>query len=121
MEFLHGQIEQIICDAINIIVDTKIQRANYNKVMSGTVISDNLKGTSTIRKVNGRTQVKRYSDTEDMYKIQYQKSTFIAYPIVQGQTYSKGDNVLILVLNNDMANEKYILRRRPTNLKGDVL
>lgn len=111
-EFYNGEIESIICNAINIIVQKQIENANYDKLISATVISDNLKGEYKYSGTRYST-TKRNTYQDDCYYVEYQNSKFIAYPLDENKTYQMGDRVLILVPNNDMTNEKYILRRRP--------
>lgn len=111
-DFYNGEIESIICNAINIIVQQQIANANYDKLISGIVISENLKGTSSY--VSSKyLQNSKKTHPEDVYRIEYQNSTFLAYPLNTQDTYSPGDRVLILIPNNDMSNEKYIIRKRP--------
>lgn len=116
MGFISGELERIVCDAINIIVDKKIGDAHYDRLISGTVISNNLNGQNAY---NTSYSDGTYSGTyqEDCYRVKYQNSEFIAYPLNTNDTYEKDDTVLILIPNNDMRNEKYIMRRRPQQVK----
>lgn len=113
MKFLNGEIESIICDAINIIVDKKIKNANYDKVVSGIVVSENLEGQNKYSTTTASNNITVTTYQEVAYRIEYQNASFIAYPIVEDMEFNIGDRVLVLIPNNDMSNEKYILRKRP--------
>jgi hypothetical protein len=115
MSLFSGQLEQIICDAINIIVDKKVKDANYDRMVSATVVSQNLKNQSQVIMTDSDQNTDEYY--EDCYKVRYQNSTFVAYPININETYNINDVVLVLIPNNDMRNEKYIMRKRPKRNK----
>ena len=70
--------ENQILDAIEMIVDKKVNTADYDKTVQGRIISCE---DSTIGK----------------YKIQYQDSIFYAYAINADVSYSIGSEVYILI------------------------
>lgn len=82
--------ENQILDAIQLLVDSAISKANFDKTIKGIVskCTDQSKGE---------------------YVIKYQDSSFYAYSNDLEQVYSSGTSVYVLVPNNDMAQTKTIL------------
>jgi hypothetical protein len=110
--FVTGELESLICDAINIIVDKKIETANYDKMITAILTSDDLYGEKRSAIARSGT----YTSTiykEHCYQARYQNATFLVYPMHEEVTYSNGDTVLVLIPNNDMRNFKYIMRKKP--------
>lgn len=85
-----NKIEQSICQAIDIIASSAIEKANYDTTIQGTVLSCE---DSVIGK----------------YKIKYQDSIFYAYSNNNEVKYNDNTDVYILVPNNDFSKEKTIL------------
>lgn len=85
-----GQFEQMICDAIETLVDRAVAKADYDKTIQATILEHT---DATIGK----------------YKVKYQDSTFYAYAANVGANYSKGSNVYILIHSNDMEKDKTII------------
>lgn len=114
--FVTGQLETLICDAINIIVDKKVKVANYNTTILVELISDNCLGRQ-VNKMGANNKVKKVIPSESCYKARRQDAVFYVYPLDEKTEYHKGDKVLVLVPNNDMRNHKIILRKQP---KGEL-
>ena len=85
-----NKIEQSICQAIDIIASSAIEKANYDTTIQGTVLSCE---DSVIGK----------------YKIKYQDSIFYAYSNNNEVKYNDNTDVYILVPNNDFSKDKTIL------------
>ena len=115
--FSTGQLENLICDAINIIVDKKGKKANYNTTMLAELITGNLQHQVSSVAVGREGRKKTIEITDICYKARYQDATFLVYPIDPEKKYKKGDRVLVLVPNNDMRNHKMILCKQP---KGKI-
>lgn len=82
--------ENQILDAIEKIVDSKINNAGYDKTIQATI-------------------VKCEDATIGKYKISYQDGTFYAYANSSEISYAEGADVYILVPNGDMSRDKTIL------------
>ena len=82
-------IESNVCDAIELLVDNAVAKAQYDKTIQGTVI-------------------KCIDATIGKYLIKYQDSTFNAYASGSGVSYPDGTGVYILVPGNDMSRDKTI-------------
>ena len=88
-----------VCDAIELLVDRAIAKAEYDKTIFGIV--------------------KRCIDPEiGKYLIRYQDSEFYAYSI-NGASYQDNTGVYILIPRNDMSKDKIILsaERRTSSAK----
>lgn len=85
-----GQFEQMICDAIETLVDRAVAKADYDKTIQATILEHT---DATIGK----------------YKVKYQDSTFYAYAADVDANYSKGSSVYILIHSNDMEKDKTII------------
>lgn len=82
--------ENIICEAMEMIAEKAVAKANYDKTIQASIIrcEDELLG---------------------QYKVRYQDSTFYAYAANTNITYSANTLVYILVPGNDLGNTKTIL------------
>lgn len=99
-----ANIEQNICDAIDILVDKAIANAGYDKTIQGHILEcTNL--------------------TAGEYKIKYQDSEFIAYSIEPDITFEKNTLVNILIPRSDFTSpNKTILSKVRRDLdKASVL
>lgn len=85
-----GNIENNICEAIELIVNKAVNQASYDRTI-----------TATIKDVIDQTIGK--------YTVAYQDSTFYAYATSPDITYTKGAVVYVLVPGNDMSRDKTIL------------
>ena len=85
-----GQFENMICEAIETLVDRAVEKANYDKTIQASI-------------------VERTDATIGKYKVKYQDSTFFAYAADVSANYSKGTNVYVLVPSNDMEKDKTII------------
>lgn len=85
-----GKYEQIICDAIETLVDKAVAKASYDRTIQATIIEHT---DATIGK----------------YKVKYQDSTFYAYATDVSANYSKDSNVYVLIHANDMEKDKTII------------
>ena len=85
-----GQFENMICEAIETLVDRAVEKANYDKTIQASI-------------------VERTDATIGKYKVKYQDSTFFAYAADVSANYSKGTNVYILIPSNDMEKDKTII------------
>lgn len=83
-------IEQSICDAIEIIVERSISQASFDRTIQATI-------------------VECIDQTIGKYKAKYQDSTFYAYSESSDVTYTNGSTVYILIPGNDMDADKTIL------------
>ena len=94
-------IETNICEAIELLVNSSLDKAKYDKTIQGTIISceDELTG---------------------YYKIKYQDSLFYAYATEKEQTYTNGSLVYILVPNGDFSQDKIILGKTD-KMGGDYI
>lgn len=84
------QIEDIICDAVNILVDAKIDGLEFDKTIQATILS-------CVDEATGR------------YKVKYQNSTFTAFSQDLDTEYRTSQMVYILVPQGDFNNTKTIL------------
>lgn len=82
--------EDKIIDAIQVIVDSSIQKAGYDKTIQASIIEC-------------------IDATIGQYKVKYQDSTFFAFSESIDTTYSKGTSVWVLIPSNDMTQNKTIL------------
>lgn len=99
-----SNIENQICQAVDIIVQRAMSQAEFDRTIQGTVLSC-------------------IDATIGKYKIKYQDSTFYAYSSNAEVTYSNGSSVYILVPGNDMSRDKTILgttKRLGTNYINTV-
>lgn len=85
-----NNIEQEICEAVDIIVQKALSEVQYNKTIQATVIEC---VDSTIGK----------------YKVKFQDSAFYAYSENIDTTYTKGTSVYVMVPNNSDDKDKIIL------------
>ena len=85
-----GQFENMICEAIETLVDRAVEKANYDKTIQASI-------------------VEQVDATIGKYKVKYQDSTFFAYAADVSANYSKGTNVYILIPSNDMEKDKTII------------
>ena len=85
-----GQFENMICEAIETLVDRAVEKAGYDKTIQASI-------------------VERTDATIGKYKVKYQDSTFFAYAADVSANYSKGTNVYILIPSNDMEKDKTII------------
>ena len=85
-----GQFENMICEAIETLVDRAVEKANYDKTIQASI-------------------VEQVDATIGKYKVKYQDSTFFAYAAHANANYSKGTNVYVLVPSNDMEKDKTII------------
>lgn len=85
-----GKYEQIICDAIETLVDKAVAKASYDRTIQATIIEHT---DATIGK----------------YKVKYQDSTFYAYATDVSANYSKDSSVYVLIHSNDMGKDKTII------------
>lgn len=116
MAFVTGELENLLCDAINIIVDKKVESANYNKIIQGQIISNDLYGSEYFSLLpSGKRIYNTYK--EHCYKVKYQDSIIIAYPFDEDKRYNKDDNIYLIIPNNDTRNPIFIIRRVP-NIQG---
>lgn len=79
-----------ILDAINLVAEDKINKANLNKTIQATI-------------------VKVEDEAIGKYKIKYQDSYFFAYTINSEIAYSKDELVNVLVPNGDLNKDKFII------------
>ena len=85
-----GNYESQILEAIQILVDNAVSKANYDKTIQGTVS----------RCVDA---------TIGKYIVKYQDSSFYAYSHNTETTYPSGTSVYVLVPGNDMSKDKSII------------
>ena len=85
-----GQFENMICEAIETLVDRAVEKANYDKTIQASI-------------------VEQVDATIGKYKVKYPESTFFAYAADVNANYSKGTNVYVLVPSNDMEKDKTIM------------
>ena len=84
------QIEEIFCDAVQLMVDNAVSKAGYDATIKATILS--------------------YSNAlTGEYKIKYQDNTLTAYSLNADTTYKKGAVVYVQVPNNDLKNRKSII------------
>lgn len=84
---MNNNIENNICNAIDIILSKRLSDLEFNKTISAKIIE-------------------QISDYE--YKLEYQDAKIRAYTI-NGAKYAIGDRVFVIIQNNKMSNTKYIL------------
>ena len=82
-------IEQAICESIDIIIEKRLNDANFDKTIQATIL--NCEDVSIGK-----------------YKVKYQDSTFYAYA-GSNIKYENGTEVFILVPSNDMGKDKTII------------
>ena len=87
---MSNNYENIICEAIETLVDKAVSQAEYDKTIQATIIEHT---DATIGK----------------YKVKYQDSTFYAYATDVSANYSKGSSVYILIHANNMEKDKTII------------
>lgn len=85
-----NNIEDKICQAIDIIVQRAISQADYDKTIQATIL-------------------KCIDQTIGKYTVRYQDSTFYAYSNNSDTSYSEGTLVYVLVPSGDMSKDKTIL------------
>ena len=85
-----ANIEQNICDAIEVIANNIVSKAGFDKTIQASIIS-------CVDEATGK------------YKVKYQDNTFYAYSSDINKKYSKNDRVYILIPGNDMTRDKTIL------------
>jgi hypothetical protein len=84
------QIQNNICQTIDIIVQNAIQNAGFDRTIQAIVSECT-------------------DESIGQYKVRYQDSTFYAYAPNPEDKYSVGAGVYILVQNNDMKKDKFIV------------
>lgn len=84
------QIEDIFCDAVQLMVDNAVSKAGYDATIKATILSCSNALTGE-------------------YKIKYQDNTLTAYSLNADTTYKKGALVYVQVPNNDLENRKSII------------
>lgn len=84
------QIEEIFCDAVQLMVDNAVSKAGYDATIKATILSCSNALTGE-------------------YKIKYQDNTLTAYSLNADTTYKKGALVYVQVPNNDLKNRKSIV------------
>ena len=84
------QIEEIFCDAVQLMVDNAVSKAGYDATIKATILSCSNALTGE-------------------YKIKYQDNTLTAYSLNADTTYKKGALVYVQVPNNDLKNRKSII------------
>lgn len=84
------QIEEIFCDAVQLMVDNAVSKAGYDATIKATILSCSNALTGE-------------------YKIKYQDNTLTAYSLNADTTYKKGAVVYVQVPNNDLKNRKSII------------
>ena len=85
-----GNYESQILEAIQILVDDAVSKANYDKTIQGTI-------SRCVDATIGR------------YIVRYQDSSFYAYSNNTETTYPAGTSVYVLVPGNDMSKDKSII------------
>lgn len=85
-----GNYESQILEAIQILVDDAVSKANYDKTIQGTI-------SRCVDATIGR------------YIVRYQDSSFYAYSHNTETTYPAGTSVYVLVPGNDMSKDKSII------------
>ena len=83
-------IENSICDAIELLVDKSVEEAGYDKTIIAEI-------------------VECLDPTIGKYKVKYQDADFTAFSLDIDTIYSKGQSVLIKIPQNDKSNDKIIL------------
>ena len=84
------QTQDSICEAIDIIVQQAINNAGFDRTIQATIVSCT-------------------DESIGQYKVRYQNSTFYAYAQSEEDKYSEGAGVYILIQNNDMSRDKFII------------
>lgn len=84
------QIEEIFCDAVQLMVDNAVSKAGYDATIKATILSC-------------------FNALTGEYKIKYQDNTLTAYSLNADTTYKKGALVYVQVPNNDLKNRKSII------------
>lgn len=87
---MSNNYENIICEAIETLVDKAVSQAEYDKTIQATIIEHT---DATIGK----------------YKVKYQDSIFYAYATDVSANYSKGSSVYVLIHANNMEKDKTII------------
>lgn len=82
--------ENKLLDAIELMAETKIQEANFNKTVQATIIKMTNAATAE-------------------YLVKYQDSRFPAYSMNKSKQYKDGQNVYVLIPGNDTTQVKMIL------------
>lgn len=82
--------ENELCEAIELIVNNAVAKANYDRTIQATIVSC-------------------IDQTIGKFKCKYQDSSFYAYATSSEVTYSKGTEVYVLIPGNDMSRDKTIL------------
>lgn len=85
-----SQISEAILDAFEIIAQAEVDSAQYDKTITGIIISCEDEST-------GR------------YRVQYQDAIFYAFSSALDVTYSKGTSVQVKIPNNDFSGRKMII------------
>lgn len=85
-----SQIEQTICEAVDILVNRAISQAQFDKTIKGLIVS-------LVDSVSGK------------YKVRYQGDLLYAYAGTADMEFKVGDEVYILVPQGDFSGDKTIL------------
>ena len=83
------ELQDKLCQAMEVFVENAVNKAGFDRTIQGTVVSC-------------------VDESIGQYKIQYQDSVFYAYA-QNDEKYSSGTGVYILIQNNDMARDKFII------------
>jgi hypothetical protein len=85
-----AQIESQLCEAVEIIVDSVISKANFDRTIKATIMSC-------------------VDSTVGQYKVKYQDNIFYAYANNISTKYSANTTVYVLIPGNDFSNQKTII------------
>lgn len=82
--------DKMICSTIDIIAKERIRTAGFNRTIVGIITA--------------------VEDTDQgIYSVSYQGETFKCYDIYPDRILDVNKSVHVLILNNDMSNDKFIL------------
>ena len=84
------ELQDKLCQAMEMFAENAINKAGFDRTIQATIIS-------CVDESIGR------------YKVQYQDSMFYAYAQNDENKYSSGTGVYVLIQNNDMARDKFII------------
>lgn len=84
------ELQDKLCQAMEMFAENAVNKAGFDRTIQATIIS-------CVDESIGR------------YKVQYQDSIFYAYAQNDENKYSSGTGVYVLIQNNDMARDKFII------------
>lgn len=84
------ELQDKLCQAMEMFAENAVNKAGFDRTIQATIIS-------CVDESIGR------------YKVQYQDSMFYAYAQNDENKYSSGTGVYVLIQNNDMARDKFII------------